>query len=106
MSMSTRSPWKQFFTHPDWQTTHPYIIDLTKLDASKLQRTYINRISEIARRLRAKHGVRKSAVVAPNDMEFGIIRMVMVYAEDETIPANVFRTLEEAAAWVSEDDPG
>jgi hypothetical protein len=89
------------FNHPDWRPGYAYIFDHTLLDASKLKREDVDRISEIARTRRGKYGVGKSAVVAPNDVEYGIIRMVMVYAEDgDRIPTNVFRTLDEAVDWL------
>lgn len=89
------------FNHPDWRPGHCYIYDHTLLDASKLTKADVERIAEIARVRRTRYGVRKSAVVAPNDVEYGIVRMWMVYAEDETkIPTNVFRTLDEAIDWL------
>jgi hypothetical protein len=92
---------EEVFNHPDWRPGHSYIFDHTLLDASKLTKADVQRIAEIARVRRSKYGVKRSAVVAPNDVEYGIVRMWMVYAEDETqIPTNVFRTLEEAEAWL------
>ena len=92
---------EEIFNHPDWRPGHSYIFDHSLLDASKMTKADIERIGEIARVRRSKHGVKRSAVVAPKDVEYGIVRMWMVYAEDETqIPTNVFRTIDEAVAWL------
>jgi len=88
-------------THPDWRPGHSYIFDHTSLDASQMTKSDVERIAEIARTRRNRYHVGKSAMVAPNDVAYGFGRMVIVYAEDEArIPANIFRTLDEAVSWV------
>jgi len=93
--------------HPDWRAGCAYIFDHSALDASSLQRNDVDRIVEISRTRRARHGVRKSAIVARSDVAFGIGRMILAYAEEldipkDKIPAHIFRTLAEAEAWVRE----
>jgi len=90
--------------HPDWRPGHSYIFDHSSLDASKMTKVDVERLADIARKRRTKYRVGKSAIVAPDDVAFGFGRMVIVYAEDESkIPANIFRTLEEAVAWIVDE---
>ncbi|MFC1813927.1 hypothetical protein ACFL03_14680 [Thermodesulfobacteriota bacterium] len=48
----------------------------------------------------------KAAVVAPQDLAFGVARVHDVYREDEFLEQRVFRTEQEARAWlISQKQP-
>ena len=46
----------------------------------------------------------KVAIVAPDDLSFGLARMFEVYREDGVLQNTVFRNFEEAIAWLREFD--
>jgi len=48
------------------------------------------------------HHRSKVAIVAPEDLAFGLARMLEVYREAEAVRHMVFRTVHEARAWLLE----
>lgn len=80
-----------------WDATHGTV---ETIGAEDLRR--------IARFLKAGHGMRqggKTGLVGPEDLDYGIGRMFQAYArlENLTVEYRIFRTLDEAIAWI---DPG
>ena len=46
----------------------------------------------------------KSALVFPDDVDFGLGRMYEAQAQDLHIETRVFRTMEEALHWLNDDE--
>lgn len=47
----------------------------------------------------------KWAVVAPTDVNFGVIRMFATLSDELSIETSVFRTLEEVLDWLGQETP-
>ena len=65
-------------------------------------------LRSIAKFLKSGHGMRtggKTALVGPEDLDFGIGRMFQAYAtlENLTVQYRIFRTLDGALAWIGEE---
>lgn len=93
---------RQFYTG---RITKNVVWDLTNGSAGQLMPINIEHIAELV--LRHAH-VRiggKAAIVAPNDLNYGICRMFNTYAELGNIPfeTRIFRTLSEAGLWMGVD---
>ncbi len=93
---------RQFYTG---RITKNVIWDLTNGSAGQLMPINIEHVAELV--LRHAH-VRiggKAAIVAPNDLNYGICRMFNTYAELGNIPfeTRIFRTLSEAGLWMGVD---
>ena len=90
------------FTHDNWESGTPYIIDHSDLDAGLVTVEGVRRIALMARDRRSKYGVTKSAIVAPRDLEYGLSRMWLVFVGDEEdVNTRIFRNREEAITWVT-----
>lgn len=93
---------RQFYTG---HITKNVVWDLTNGSAGKLMPINIEHIAELV--LQHAH-VRiggKAAIVAPNDLNYGMSRMFNTYAELGSIPfeTQIFRTLSEAGLWMGVD---
>ena len=65
-------------------------------------------IRSIAKFLKSGHGMRaggKTGLVGPEDLDYGIGRMFPAYAslENLSVAYRIFRTLDEALAWIDEE---
>jgi len=89
-------------SHPEWKPGKPRCYDLSNLDAGSLTVNEIRRIAGFASRHKAELGGGKIAMVTSRDLEYGFSRMLSVFVSQfgET-DLEVFRTLEEALAWLS-----
>ena len=87
-------------------TTKFIIWDFSNGSAAHLS---VAEIQGLVGRLRPVAGLRtggKTALVAPNDLEFGMGRMLEVYREIYEFPfeLKVFREVTQALAWIGIDD--
>ena len=88
--------------HVDWKFGMPYIMDHSDLNAGPVTAKGIKRIAQLARERRAKMGVKKSAIIAPRDLEYGLARMWLVIVDDEIdVTTKIFRTRKDAIAWIT-----
>ena len=85
---------------PAFPPTPVFLLDVT------LSESLANRPSEDIREtayfggLRADVFGRQCAIVAPEDLYYGLMRMASLYAEEFGVDTAVFRTEEEALQWL------
>lgn len=60
----------------------------------------IERVAEHAKTIQIQSG--KVAIVAPQNLTYGLFRMYEVHRKEEGIQLNVFRSLKEAREWLKE----
>jgi hypothetical protein len=65
-----------------------------------LSRDVVEKAATYARSIHMPSG--KVAIIAPQDLTFGLFRMFATYREEEDIDLNVFRTEIEAVAWLND----
>ena len=105
-----------FKRSPSIEEVRELLLELESLDDSRL-RMYVMIEAEIllstadiregaARAVAAGNQPERIAVVAPGDISYGISRIYKVFRENDHTRQQVFRTLEEARAWLLEDQPG
>jgi len=88
--------------HEHWGRGKSLISDHSDLNASQLNVDDVRRIAQSSAESRSKYGVRRHAVVAPRDLEYGLSRMWLAYIDDENpVISRVFRSREDAIAWTS-----
>lgn len=91
---------KALFQHKDWRPGMSYIVDYTNLDARKITTDDVRLIAQKTKNLRDEAGVMRSSIVAPQDLQFGLVRMWSVYIDNnDEKETSVFRTLQEAIDW-------
>jgi hypothetical protein len=88
--------------HAEWQPGTAWIHDHADLDAGMLTVTEVKMIADLCAERSAQMGAGKCAIVVGRDLEFGLSRMWAVFVEDRwDVDARVFRSLDEAIAWLS-----
>jgi hypothetical protein len=75
--------------------------DYTNVSSLMLSTSEAQDLADRARRLLQRQKNLIAVIVAPSDIAFGLGRMVELYA-DQAEAITVFRTLEEAHAWIAE----
>jgi hypothetical protein len=87
-------------TDPRCPTPVKLVLDVSRSDTLATRPTEdIKRVAELAGPYRDRIG-RRVAVVAEKDVHFGLSRLGSVYSQDVGVDAQVFRTQEEALAWL------
>lgn len=69
-----------------------------------LRRHDIQKIIDVAKSAPGRRGRGKTGIVAPNDLEFGLARMLQAYADDLPEEVGVYRDAEEAERWLDDHD--
>jgi hypothetical protein len=93
--------YEAFFGGPEFDPANDLLVDLRGADSSSRSTAALRRLVAIlvpslqgtSRRLQV-------AVVAPADLSFGLARMTRAFADELPWRFAVFRTLEEALAWL------
>ena len=73
--------------------------DLRGAGFHNVTRRVVRRLDAVRRQYDARAGAR-SAVVVPDDLGFGILRMIEAYGSDIPVTSSIFRTMEEADDWL------
>lgn len=95
------------FRHEEWKPGYSFVADHSDLDVGHLDTDDIRKIALGGLERRAKAGVARHAVVAPRDIAYGLSRMWLAYVDEgDGVASSIFRSREEAIAWVSAEDPG
>ena len=90
-----------------WKPGTPFLTNHTDLDAGSLTVNEVRQIAAYCIDSRANFGHARCAVVVGRDLEFGLSRMWGVFVEGEwDVAAGVFRSRDEAVAWLKEDESG
>ena len=84
----------------------PVIWDMSKADLSTVPSDQLRSFLQKMQSLSKKKSGEKTAIVAPQDMEYGMMRMFEIFAENESfeMELRVFRTIEEAKQWLPENN--
>jgi hypothetical protein len=88
------------------QVTRNWVWDLSNGSVRSLTSNDMKLIAELVLQHAHSRAGGKTAIVAPNDLDYGISRMLNIYAELGNIlfQTQTFRTLSEAAKWIGVDD--
>ena len=88
-------------SHPEWKPGTPRCYDVSKLDTAMLTVKEMRRIASFASIHKKELGAGKIAMVASRNLEYGFARMLSVLVTQfEMAELEVFRTREEALAWL------
>jgi hypothetical protein len=60
----------------------------------------VGKLADYAKKTDAKWGVTKWAIIAADDLTFGLTRMYMALTEDYHVTTNVFRDANKADDWL------
>ena len=92
------------YASDDIEDIRDVIWDLRNATLAGFSNEEILRIRDIVRDSKTVRKPGKSALVFPDDVDFGLGRMYEAQAQDLYIKTRVFRTMEEALHWIEEDD--
>ena len=98
--------YREIFDDSDFAYATMELTDLSKLASFSLTAGAMKTIVD-ATSNRMGDAVLKTSVYAPSSLAFGTARMYFAYADNKgSEVVNVFRTLQEAEAWLGLPDPG
>lgn len=91
----------------DHEPTALILWDMSRAEVAHVTPDILRKFAGKAAELGAGREGGRSAVVAPDDLQFGMARMSQVFTEMESAPYDfgVFRTRKEAFEWLGTDDP-
>ena len=91
----------------DCEPTTLLLWDMSLADVAQVTPDILRRFIGKAVELGAGRQGGRTAVVAPDDLQFGLARMSEVFTELESAPYDfrAFRTRQEAFEWLGTDDP-
>lgn len=87
--------------------TENVLWDLSEITETQLTSEQVETIAGFDLRYEGTRPKGKTALVAPKDEVFGLSRMFGTLSEVQDIPfhLNIFREIEQAYQWLSEEDP-
>lgn len=91
--------------HARFRPGMPILIDHTRLDASVLTATDIRAIAEFVATIGEKLGPSSIAVVVPDKLTFGFVRMGEMRANQPQLNVSIFYSLPEAVEWLQGKQP-
>jgi hypothetical protein len=89
------------FNHPDFRPEMDILMEVTPGATSGLNSVQVIKVVEALRAVGDKRGTGRSVAVAPDDADFGLVRVLAYRLEDGTRPTTVFKTLQEAKDWLA-----
>lgn len=94
---------EETLVHPDFRPGMDSIWDLRQADLTNLTREDMRRIVEYIERQDETRGTGyKAALVVSREVDYGFTRMYKTYADGLPVRLDIFRSLEEARAWLFE----
>jgi hypothetical protein len=91
--------------HPRFQAGMPILVDHTSLDASVLTPTDVRAIGEFVATIGDRIGPSSVAVVVPDKLTFGFVRMGEMRANQPQLNVSIFYSLAEAVQWLEQKQP-
>ncbi len=91
--------------HPRFRAGMPILIDHTRLDASVLTAKDVRAIGEFVATIAERIGPSSIAVVVPDQLTFGFVRMGEMRANQPQLNVSIFYSLPEAVEWLEQMQP-
>ena len=93
---------KELIEHKKWKPGSRVLLDHSEIDASNTTAADIKVLSERLISMKNKIKNVKIAIVAPNDLQFGMARMTNAYTSGNwSANEGIFRSRDEAIAWLN-----
>ena len=98
--------YNQLYQNENWKPGFDEIVDLRNADLSDVTSEGLERLSSTVKHITAgKCEVFKTAVIAPDDLPFGLARVYEAVSVDTPERVRVFRDLKRAFEWLEIEDP-
>jgi hypothetical protein len=78
------------------------IIDLRDVHRMDITADQMRKLAELDCKAAERSSGTKIAIVASHDLTFGLSRIYSAYAQSPNLQARIFRTMNEARAWIGE----
>lgn len=84
---------------PAFRPGLPTVFDLSVTELGHLTPQSISTIHVVNTRFASRRGQARVALMAPDDLRFGVARMIAALGTSENLQMQVFRDLDAAVAW-------
>jgi hypothetical protein len=92
---------QRLFNNPEFQPEMDILLEISPGATSGLNSMEAVKVLEALRAMGERRGTGRSVAVAPYDADFGLMRVLTERLESGTRPVRVFKSLEEAKAWLA-----
>ena len=93
----------ELYKSPQYKLGLNELVDFSKADFTNLSADGLNRVFDIVSHLYISNGLDKeikTAIVAPDDLSFGLSRMYQITHDQSEEEMMVFRTMDSALKWL------
>ena len=90
----------RFLADPDWTPGFDQLGDLTRVTDFQASPDEIESLARQVERNTARFGDGKLAVIAPESLIYGMLRMYQLFSEDDPRMIEIFRSPDAALAWI------
>jgi len=93
--------------HPSFEPGNRSLWDMRDLDVEEFGTEQIEELVRINEKFESVRGAGRAAAVTSRDVQYGLGRMFEAYADrlQSGFQARVFRTVDEAMVWLTDDSP-
>ena len=91
---------ERYLADPAFRPGMGTLVDLRRAAMGALTSSDLRRIGEHGRAVAARRGRYRSAIVAPADIDYGLMRVYEAFGAREDHDVQVFRTMKEARTFV------
>lgn len=91
----------RLFNNPEFRPEMDILLEISPGATSGLNSMEAIKVLEALRAVGERRGTGRSVAVAPHDADFGLMRVLTDRLEGGTRPTRVFKSLEEAKAWLA-----
>jgi hypothetical protein len=91
----------RLFNNPEFRPEMDILLEISPGATSGLTSMEVVKVLEALRHVGERRGTGRSVAVAPYDADFGLVRVLTERLEDGTRATRVFKSLEQAKAWLA-----
>jgi hypothetical protein len=92
----------KLFTNPDFRPDMAILVDISQGSAETLSQEDIDEFVNLTRAMGEKRGTGRSAILAAQDLDYGIGRIIQALLDDTTRDLRVFRDRDVCLQWLLE----
>ena len=96
--------YKNLYENPSWKPGFSEIVDMRKADMSNVSPTGLKKLSDLVTSYTINAKIQfKTAIIAPDDLPFGLGRLYEAYSDESPESTSVFREIDKAFEWLGLD---
>lgn len=96
-----KANYENMYADPEWRPEYSELADIREANIAKITSTAIQWVSKLTESfIKDKNPSYRTAVVVPNDHNFGMARMYQTYSDESNEELRIFREIDTALEWL------